>query len=77
MLCALQWLVDNNIFYRDVTIDNAVLTQLPVDGDLSTFVSTVNIASSDDEHTTVPPSDDNETTMKTPPILLTHSFHYH
>ena len=28
-----MWLVENNIFYRDVTIDTAVLTQLPVDGD--------------------------------------------
>ena len=35
VLCALQCLVENNIFYRDVTIDTAVLTQLPVDGDLS------------------------------------------
>ncbi len=62
VLCALQWLVQNNIFYRDVTIDTAVLTQLPVDGDLSTFMSTVNMRSSDDEYTNVPPSDHSDST---------------
>ncbi len=64
ILSALQWLVGNNIFYRDVTIDTAVLTQLhvPLDGDLSTFMSTVNMPSSDDEYTNVPPSDDNDST---------------
>ena len=58
VLCALQWLVENNIFYRDVIIDTAVLAQIPVDGDLSTFLSTVNIGSTDDDHIGFPPSDD-------------------
>ncbi len=60
VLCAPQWLVENNIFYRDVTVDAAVLTQLPADGDLSTLMSTVNMGSSDDEYTNVPPSDDSD-----------------
>ena len=34
-LIALQWLVQNNIYYRDVTIDHGVLALLPVDGELT------------------------------------------
>ncbi len=29
---ALQWLVENNVYYRDVTIDHSVLALLPVNG---------------------------------------------
>ncbi len=47
------------MFYRDATIDTAVL---PVDGDLSTFMSTVNMGSSDDEYTNVLLSDDSDST---------------
>ena len=35
VLRALQWLVENNIYYRDITIDHSVLALLPTDGDLS------------------------------------------
>ena len=35
VLSALQWLVENNIYYHDVTIDHSVLELLPVDGELT------------------------------------------
>ena len=34
MLCALQWLLANNRYYRNVCINPNVLTMLPEDGDL-------------------------------------------
>ena len=47
ILTALQWLVENNIYYRDVTIDETTLSQLPIDGDLTSTLSTVSISSTD------------------------------
>ena len=35
LLNALQWLVQNNLYYRNVTIDNTVLALLPVDTELT------------------------------------------
>ena len=67
VLCALQWLVENNVFYRDVTIDSTIVAQLPVDGDLTSILSTVNMTSSDDVFSNIP--------MIAPPtslILLSH-----
>ncbi len=46
VLQALQWLVDNNVYYRDVTIDHSVLALLPVDGQL-TQIKTVRVSSSE------------------------------
>ena len=37
VLNALCWLVQNNKYYRDVTIDHSRLAQLPVDGELSSL----------------------------------------
>ena len=37
VLHALQWLVDNNIYYRNITIDPEVVAQLPEDGDVSSL----------------------------------------
>ena len=45
VLGALLWLVDNNIYYRNVTIDDSVLQLLPVDGELDNL-PTVRIPSS-------------------------------
>ena len=35
VLNALQWLVQNNLYYRNVTIDSNVLALLPVDAELT------------------------------------------
>lgn len=35
VLAALQWLIYNNPFYRDVTIDTTEISNLPEDGDIS------------------------------------------
>lgn len=51
VLSALQWLVANNIFYREVTIDNLALAHLPIDGNLTPTLSTVNISSGEDVDT--------------------------
>ena len=45
---ALQWLVENNIYYRDVTIDQSVLAQLPVDGELTTNLRTIRVESGEE-----------------------------
>ena len=37
VLQALQWLVANNTFYKDVTINHGVLDQLPVDAELTSL----------------------------------------
>lgn len=46
VLQALQWLVENNVYYRDVTIDQSVLALLPVDG-LLTEIQTIRVSSSE------------------------------
>ena len=48
MLSALQWLVANNIYYRNVTIDLVALSLLPEDGDVSGQCSVV-LDSQDEE----------------------------
>ena len=35
VLHALEWLIEHNIYYRNVTIDHSALAQLPTDGDLT------------------------------------------
>ena len=45
VLMALQWLVQNNIYYHDVTIDHSVLALLPVDGELTTNLRTMRVSS--------------------------------
>ena len=34
MLCALQWLRENNIYFHDISLDHSILAELPEDGDL-------------------------------------------
>ena len=58
VLGALEWLVTNNIYYRDVTIDHSVLSQLPIDGELTTHLPTTNISSSELDDT--PPVQEND-----------------
>ena len=70
VLCALQWLVENNMFYRDVTIDTAVLTQVPVDGDLSTLSILDPVMMST-------PMSHHQMTVIAPTISLPPSFHCH
>ena len=48
VLNALQWLVENNKYYCDVTIDSTVLALLPVDGELTNLLTTT-LSSTDDE----------------------------
>ncbi len=43
---ALQWLVENNVYYRDVTTDHSVLALLLVDGQV-TQIETVRVSSSE------------------------------
>ena len=48
---ALQWLVHNNKYYRDVTIDENVISLLPADGDLTSIRPCIRLpATSDQEH---------------------------
>ncbi len=35
VLRALQWLIEHNMYYSNVTIDHSVLSLLPIDGDLT------------------------------------------
>ena len=49
VLNALQWLVQNNMYYCNVTIDNTVLALLPVDTKL-TNLSTMTVASTEVEN---------------------------
>ena len=51
VLRALQWLVENNIYYRDITIDHSVLALLPTDGELSNL-ETMTVSSSTEVDTT-------------------------
>ena len=39
VLCALQWLLDNNIYYHNVRIDPNAIALLPEDGDLTGLCS--------------------------------------
>lgn len=51
VLRALQWLVANNTYYCNITINNEVLAQLPEDGDLSGLHSIVLSTNSEDRDT--------------------------
>ena len=57
VLRALRWLVENNIYYHDVTIDQSVLAQLPIDGELTTNLRTIRVESNE-ENTPVRDDDD-------------------
>ena len=48
VLCALQWLLANNIYYRNVRIDPDAIAVLPEDGDL-TGLHSMTLESSDDD----------------------------
>ncbi len=54
VLRALQWLIENNIYYHDVTIDHSVLV---VDGELTTNLRTMSISSSEED---TPARDDDD-----------------
>ena len=56
MLHALQWLLANNIYYRNVHIDSDALALLPEDGDLTGLCS-MTLESSDDDQELSPPQD--------------------
>ena len=49
MLCALQWLLANNIYYRNVCIDSDAIALLPEDGDLTGLCSMTMESSADEE----------------------------
>ena len=51
MFCALQWLLDNNKYYRNIHINHDALAMLPEDGDL-TGLLTVSLNSNADTDTT-------------------------
>ena len=77
VLQALEWLVRNNVYYQDVTIDQNVLALLPVDGHL-TAIQTITVSSNevdmparedDDPHTAHLPS----TFLPMPPTGITES----
>ncbi len=48
VLRALQWLIEHNMYYSNVTIDHSVLALLPIDGDL-TNIPTMRVNSEEDE----------------------------
>ena len=48
VLNALQWLVRNNKYYHNVTINTTILAHLPVDGELTNLLTTT-LSSTDDE----------------------------
>ena len=48
VLCALQWLLANNIYYRNVWIDSDAIAVLPEDGNL-TGLHSMTLESSDDD----------------------------
>ena len=56
ILCALQWLKQNNKYYKDITLDELALAQLPEDGDLPEL-STLTLPVDDDDHIIDNPSD--------------------
>ena len=59
VLRALEWLVENNIYYRNIIIDHNVLALLPTDGEL-TSIRTMTVSASSSEVDT-PPMNDNDT----------------
>ena len=56
VLCALQWFLVNNIYYRNVHIDSDALAMLPEDGNLAGLCS-MTLESSDDDQELSPPQD--------------------
>ena len=58
VLCALQWLIANNKYYRNVHINPDALSMLPEDGDLSGLQSVT--LDSADEDTESPPAQDED-----------------
>ena len=63
ILCVLQWLKQNNKYYKDVTLDESALAQLPEDGDLP-VLSALTLPVDDDHHIIDNPSDgDGDTFM--------------
>ena len=56
MLCALEWLLANNIYYRNVRIDLDAIAVLPEDGDL-TCLHSMTLESSDDDQELPSPQD--------------------
>ena len=63
ILCALQWLKQNNRYYQDITVDESALAQLLEDGDLSEL-TTITLPVDDDDHIINNPCDgDGDTFM--------------
>ena len=58
MLHALQWLLANNIYYRNICIDSYALALLPEDMDLTGLCS-MTLESSDDDQELPSPQDIN------------------
>ena len=56
MLCALQWLLANNIYYLNVQIDPDAIAVLPEDEDL-TGLHSMTLESSDDNQELPSPQD--------------------
>ena len=54
VLCALQWLLANNIYYRNVRIDSDAIALLPEDGDLTGLCSMTMESSADEEESPSP-----------------------
>ena len=52
MLLALQWLLDNNKYYRNIHINADVLAMLPEDGDLTGLLTVSVNTTNEDRHTT-------------------------
>ncbi len=48
VLRALEWLIEHNMYYRNITIDHSALTLLPTDGDL-TNLPTMRVSSDEEE----------------------------
>lgn len=67
---ALHWLINNNIYYRNISIDDNALSLLPVDGDISEQCSTVMITDRVQNEETLEESDDAHITTTFVPILL-------
>ena len=59
VLHALQWLLANNIYYRNVRIDPDAFALLPENGDLTGLCS-MTLESSDDDQMTLESSDDDQ-----------------
>jgi len=58
VLCALKWLISNNPFYKDVTIDIQRINTLPVNGNIEDRVLKVNTLSEDGKVDLGPSNDD-------------------